>query len=243
MTALVSLVLLLMPAEAEEYIVPLFMSASNSEQQGFVRIINHSDYGGSVQIRAVDDSGYEPSPTLSLRIAAGEVVHFNSNDLELGNSGKGLSGSTGSGTGNWRLLLNTSLDIEALAYVRTSDGFLTSIYDMALTADRTHYIPTFNPGSNLNQQSILRLVNRQVDQVNVTIEGVDDRNGSSGTVSIDVAGPQRNQADGCRAGKGPQSRGGEWRVGQRQRQVASLHPSGSADTRDEPAGRPERLPY
>lgn len=183
------LVLSVVPALADEYVVPLFMSASNAQQQGFIRIVNHSNSAGSVQIRAVDDSGYEPS-ALSLRIGAGEVVHFNSNDLELGNLGKGLAGSTGAGTGNWRLVLDTSLDIEPLAYVRTADGFLTSIHDMALTADRTHYIPTFNPGSNLNQQSILRLVNRQAEQVNVTIDGLDDRNSHSGTISLAL--PARN---------------------------------------------------
>lgn len=47
-------------AGADEYVVPLFMSASNPLQQGFVRLINHSTANGVVQIRAVDDSGYEP---------------------------------------------------------------------------------------------------------------------------------------------------------------------------------------
>ena len=170
-------------------VVPLFMSASNAQQQGFVRVINHSDSAGTVRIRAVDDTGYEPS-ALTLSLAAGAVVHFNSDDLEDGNSGKGLSGSTGAGSGDWRLVLETDLDIEALAYVRTSNGFLTSIHGMALTAGTTHYIPTFNPGSNRNQQSALRLVNRQSEPADVTIHGFDDRNQQSDAVSLTV--PARN---------------------------------------------------
>ena len=42
-----------------------------------------------------------------LSIGAGETVHFNSNDLELGNTAKGLSGSTGAGVGDWRLVLSS----------------------------------------------------------------------------------------------------------------------------------------
>ena len=175
------------PARPVEQVVPLFMSAGNPVQQGFVRVINHSDSSGTVRIRAVDDTGYEP-PAVSLAIGAREVVHFNSNDLEYGNSEKGLSGATGRGTGDWRLLLDTILDIEPLAYVRTVDGFLTSIHDLALVAGRTHYIPTFNPGSNLDQQSALRLINPERQPVDVTIKGFDDGNAASGAVSLTLPG-------------------------------------------------------
>ena len=147
-------------ATAEEYVVPLF-EPTNDVRQGFVRVINHSDSGGTIQIRAVDDSGYE-APEVSLAIGAREVRHFNSDDLEFGNSDKGLAGNVGRGTGSWRLILDTDLDIEPLAYIRTTDGFLTSIHEMALVAQNTHYVPTFNPGSNLSQRSVLRLVNPNV---------------------------------------------------------------------------------
>ena len=168
-----------------EHVVPLFMSASNAQQQGFVRIVNHSDSAGTVHIRAVDDTGHE-APALTLSLAAGAVAHFNSNDLENGNTDKGLAGSTGAGNGDWALVLDTNLDIEALAFVRTSTGFLTPIHGMALTADMTHYIPTFNPGSNSNQQSSLRLINRQSQAAEVTVHGFDDRNDRSDVVSLNI---------------------------------------------------------
>ena len=37
--------------------IPLFMSASNLNQQGFVRVINLSDRTGTVRVHAIDDSG------------------------------------------------------------------------------------------------------------------------------------------------------------------------------------------
>ena len=172
-------------AAGAEHVVPLFMSASNAQQQGFVRIINHSDSAGTVRIRAVDDTGHEAS-ALTLSLAVGAVAHFNSNDLENGNSNKGLAGSAGAGNGDWALVLDTDLDIEALAFVRTSTGFLTPIHGMALTADMTHYIPTFNPGSNSNQQSSLRLINRQSQAAEVTVHGFDDRNDRSDVVSLNI---------------------------------------------------------
>ena len=66
-------------AAGAEHVVPLFMSASNAQQQGFVRIVNHSDSAGTVRIRAVDDTGHEAS-ALTLTLAAGAVAHFNSKE-------------------------------------------------------------------------------------------------------------------------------------------------------------------
>ena len=110
--------------------LPLFMSASDSARQGFVRIINRSDEAGTVTIYAIDDSG-EQADSVELSLDAKQTRHFNSGDLENGNTAKGLTGKTDSGEGNWRLKLETDLDIEPLAYIRTLDGLLASIHDVA----------------------------------------------------------------------------------------------------------------
>ena len=161
--------------------VLLFPSASDmSGRQGFVRVVNRSDEAGEVSIDAVDetDADYEP---LSLAIGAGETVHFNSEDLELGNAAKGLSGSTGTGTGDWRLVMKSDLDLEVLSYIRTEDGFLTSMHDVAPVGETGHRVVILNPGSNVNQVSRLRLVNRGQEASSVTIRGVDDSGESPGS--------------------------------------------------------------
>ena len=154
--------------------VPLVTSADNANQQGFVRIINHSNRAGSVRIHAIDDTGLRFAP-VALSLDAKQTRHFNSGDLEYGNPSKGLSGGVGDGTGNWRLELETELDIEHLAYIRTPDGFLTSIHAVAaLVADdgsTHHYLPIFNPASNVDQQSRLRLVNTGDSAASVRIDG------------------------------------------------------------------------
>ena len=162
------------------HMVPLFPSASDARgRQGFARVINHSGEAGEVSIEAFDDEGASYGP-LTLSIGAGETVHFNSNDLEDGNAGKGLTGSTGPGQGDWRLELTSELDIEVLSYIRTTDGFLTAMHDTVPVGDEHHRVVIFNPGSNLNQESLLRLVNPGDADATVMIAAVDDKGLSPG---------------------------------------------------------------
>ena len=160
--------------------VPLFPSASDARgRQGFARVINHSEEAGEVKIEAFDDEGMSYGP-LTLSIDAGETVHFNSNDVEQGNANKGLTGNTGSGQGDWRLEFSSALDIEMLSYIRTTDGFLTAMHDTVAEEEGRHEAAIFNPGSNQNQESLLRLVNPGDEAAEVTITAVDDRGSSPG---------------------------------------------------------------
>ena len=161
--------------------LPFIPSASDVlGRQGFVRVINHSAEAGEVRIDAIDDEG-ESYGAISLDIGAGEVVHFNSDDLENGNAEKGLSDGVGAGEGAWRLELSSELDIEVLSYVRTVDGFLTSMHDTVPSDGGRHRVAFFNPGSNTSQMSRLRLVNPGEEPAEVSITGVGDRGGSPGS--------------------------------------------------------------
>ena len=168
--------------------VPLFPTADGF-REGFVRVINHSSRTGEVGLDAIDDAGDVHGP-ITLNIGARETVHFNSRDLELGNPAKGLSGSTGGGRGDWRLSLESDLDIEVLAYVRTADGFLTSMHDVVASEDGVHRVPTFNPASNREQVSRLRIVNHGESDAQVAIRGIDDSGVASEAV-VHVSIPPR----------------------------------------------------
>ena len=165
-------------------VVPLFPSASDPlGRQGFVRVVNRSTEAGTVRIAAHDDSDLAYDD-VTLSIGAGATVHFNSNDLESGNTAKGLSGSTGAGVADWRLTLSSELDIQVLAYIRTTDGFLTSMHDVAPGLEGEYRVAVFNPGGNPNQVSRLRLVNPGWEDAAVTINGVDDSGASSGMAVV-----------------------------------------------------------
>ena len=189
------------PSAAAEHVVPLFLSASDGEREGFVRVINRSLLGATggehdtrVKIYAIDDSGWAPPP-LQLEIAASETIHLTSADIEEGNDAKGLEGTAGSPTeGNWRLRFVSSLDIEVLAYVQTNDGMLTGMMDTVLRDGDVHRVPIFNPGRNTQQVSLLRLVNPGGEEARVVILGVDDSGHTPGTpVSFSIpAGSARS---------------------------------------------------
>lgn len=165
---------------ADSRTIPLFLSASRAPQQGFARIINRSRRDGQVVIHAVDDAGERFGP-VTLSLGAGRTAHFNSEDLEAGHAAKGLSGGVGAGTGDWRLELETELDIEALAYVRTSDEFLTSMHDSATNWSQgmEEIAAIFNPASNRNQRSRLRMTNQGPGWSRIHVRGFDDRGWTS----------------------------------------------------------------
>ena len=153
--------------------LPLFISASNPAQQGFARIINRDYHPGTVEIHAIDDAGRRRGP-VTLQLGAGQAAHFNSDDLEMGNASKGLPGGVGAGEGDWRLEIAADIDIQALAYVRTADGLLTSMNALAPQSNGRREVVIFNPAGNDRQVSRLRLVNPADTDATITVSGVDD---------------------------------------------------------------------
>ena len=176
------------PAQRLAAAVPLMTSASDSMRQGFVRIINESNQFGSVRILAFDDGGTAAEP-IEIQLGASQALHFNAGDLENGNAGKGINAGVGSPVqGDWRLDIETALDVRVLSFVRTTDGFLTAMGDV-LQRDAAGRLmaQTFNPGQNRNQVSRLRLVNTGANAEGVSIEGVDDQGNNAGPVTLTLA--------------------------------------------------------
>lgn len=171
------------PPVARSWVLPLVLPDSNSVRKGLVRVVNRSDRAGVVTIHATDDAGRRAGP-VSLSLDAKAAVHLDSRDLERGNAAKRLSGGVGSGAGHWRLELNTDLDLDALAYVRTADGVITSVHESAEEEEAgsmRYRVPIFNPASNRTRQSRLRLINPGNDDARITITGRDDAGGSPGS--------------------------------------------------------------
>ena len=170
-----------------------FLPAASSALHGFVRVVNESDEAGEVRIRAFDDTGEEYGP-LTLALEAGAAVQLGARDIESGNADKGLAGSTGPGQGRWRLVFESDLAFRALGYVRTrgAAGFPAAVHD-AVAESRTeegyrYEVAFFNPASNTNQASVLRLVNRSDTEASVTITGTDDA-GDAGAEAVTLRLP------------------------------------------------------
>ena len=165
--------------------LPLVRPADFAGQESLVRIVNRSDTSGTVQVTAIDDTGERFGP-VTLTLGARQALNITSTDWERGNAAKGLPVGVGDGEGSWRLDLATALTIEPLAYIRTPDGFLTSMHDVAPESEGGgHWVPFFNPGSNTTKVSHLRIINPGTTEAAVTVTGRDDGgNEASGTVSL-----------------------------------------------------------
>lgn len=167
--------------------VPYFPSASDAlGRQGFVRVINHSDEAGNVVIEAIDDAGSSFGP-VSLAVEANQAVQFNSNDLEHGNRIKGLSSGIGQGHGDWRLVVTSGLRVEVLVYVRTPEGFVMPFHNVVPKKSGQYRVAMFNPGSNTNQRSQLRIINTGKQEASVAIAGVDDAGDPGGAAELSVS--------------------------------------------------------
>ena len=166
------------------YTLPAVLPADSTGREGFLRIVNRSFQAGDVRIHAFDDTGERFGP-VTLALDAYEAVHLTSRDLERGSAGIGLPVGVGDGEGSWRLEFDSALDVVALGYIRTSDGFHTSMHDVVPVAEGAHRVLFFNPGSNTSKVSHLRIVNPGTTEAEVTVTGRDDAGDpASGTVSL-----------------------------------------------------------
>ena len=162
--------------------IPYFAAAGDPVRQSFLRVVNYFPTGGEAQITAIDDAGTRFGP-LTLEIGAGGARHFNSDDLEAGNAAKGLPAGTGPGSGEWRLEIETDLDAESLAYVRTGDGFVAATHDAV--SGRELAVSLFNAASEDAQISRLRVMNTGAEETTIRVTATDDGgNPGDGAVSF-----------------------------------------------------------
>ena len=206
---------------SQRQLVPLMLSAAHPSRHGFVRIANRSDRAGTARIYAIDDAGERFGP-VDLALEADAVAHFNSADLEYGNAAKGLAEGLGSGQGDWRLELQSDLDILPQAFARASGGILTNLSDVETALDDGRcYVHFFNPASNSNQVSLLRLTNSGDEEAEITISGIDDRGAAppEGDVRLTLPANQSRTVSAQQLEHGgPELRGlfgdgaGKWRL-------------------------------
>ena len=162
--------------------VPYVPASSSEGHAGLVRIESRSEFSGEVRVVAVDDAGRRVDAG-ALTLGSRSAVEFEASALESGDASLGLAG-TGPGEGDWRLELSTELDIEARAYAR-AEGFVTALHDSILVSDEVE-LSFFNPGSEMDRRSVLRLANAGGEPARVTVLGVDDGGSSGGSVTVEL---------------------------------------------------------
>ena len=176
---------------SRKYAAPYIPLASHETWEGIVQVSNRDNEDGSIEIYAIDDSGTAYGP-LTLEIGAHATKFLDSSDLENGNENLGLTGSIGEGDGAWRLTLDTELKLDVLTYVQSADNHLTRMHDLVpRQADGTTRVPIFNPASDMDQISSLRLFNPSENTATVTIRGIDD-DGVTSQSTVDLQIPSQS---------------------------------------------------
>ena len=234
--------------------IPLFLARGDAwERENILRLV-HPMNGSPAHVEVFDSLGRRHgATTLSTRHdpsarrfdpSRRAVAQFDSEDLEDGDHDTGLSRGVGPGGSDWRLKVWTN-DAVVLSYVRHADGFLTSVHDVARQeADGTYAVPFFNPASNTQQRSILRLVNSGTQASEVRIVGTDDAGATSDeavSLSIDPGAVRELSAADLEAGaadlRGALGNGrGKWRLA-----LASDEPLLVASLLESPTGHLSNL--
>lgn len=211
-------------ANAARHVLFYVPPASNDLQQAFIRIVNPSSVPVSFSIDAIDDSGtWSPTSLQNLTIAANGALQVNSIDIENGNSNKGLPAGFGTGDGNWRLIINSESDLNVMSYIRTPDGFLNDMHDVVGGApfQLSHSVPIFNPASNANQKSRIRISNDTNTENTIMIYGYDDSGEAAGPVILNMDALEASELESTDLENGNPSKGltgslgdgiGKWRL-------------------------------
>lgn len=151
-----------------------FNPASNSTQTSYLRLFNTSSIEQQISILGTDDSAAQSAP-LQLRLAANASLMLSASDLENGATSKGLTGKLGNGQGKWRLLLDGAENVEISSLVIAPGGLISDLSGLAnKRVDSTIDIFFFNPASNLEKQSFLRIYNNTNSAGTVQIAAIDD---------------------------------------------------------------------
>ena len=147
-----------------------FLPAASREpgQRGILRLTNRDGRPAIVSLTAFDDTGRRFGP-VALPLEAGHTAELSSSDIEQGNPVKGLPRGIGSGQGDWRLVLQASARLDALAYAESAQGLRTPLRSIAPAPDELRHVPLF-PATD----GLLRLSNPGAEAVEARIRAHDD---------------------------------------------------------------------
>ena len=121
------------PEAGGRHQVLFFNPASNQSKRSRLRLVNPGTEAAEVTVSARDDAGEcAPGGDVRLTLPAGVSRMLSAQELESG--GDGLDGSFGDGTGKWRLLVTSSVPIEAMSLLASSSGHLANLSTVSFDA-------------------------------------------------------------------------------------------------------------
>ncbi len=145
--------------------------------RGILRLASPDARPTIVRITAHDDRGRAFGPA-AVSLVPGHTLELTSSDLEGGNPLKGLHRGIGAGQGDWRLVVQSTAKLDALAYAETAEGLRTPLRDIGQAPDGLRHVPLF-PAAAAEAPGLLRLSNPGSEPVEARIRARDDAGGVS----------------------------------------------------------------
>ena len=137
----------------QRYEVVTFNAGSNASQVSRLRIVNPGSVPADVSVAGVDDAGDASEGAVRIEVPAGAARTLTSADLE---SGHGVRGRLGDGTGSWRLTVHSEQPILVMSLLSSPTGILTNVSTRpngtaggdAADSGEWNRIPGFPDGAN-----------------------------------------------------------------------------------------------
>ena len=211
-----------------ERFVPLFVPTENGVYQGALRVINHSSEQGNVSVYFIDDEGVQQGPA-SFELGKRASLLLYSDELSMGSDRVSVKGSPIVLRQETSLLLQSDINIEALAYVVDIDGHLTDLNATVASETGCWRVPFFLSKDSL-VTSYLRLINRSTENLSVEIAGRDDVGQPSvGMASIEIPASSARWLTATELEEGASSIGGglgsgsgDWQLALRSTQALTV---------------------
>ncbi|MDP1698840.1 MAG: ice-binding family protein [Xanthomonadaceae bacterium] len=153
---------------------------SNTTQQSMIRLVNNDAAEAIVVISGIDDSGTRARDTVWVTLPPNTATDVLPSDLEQSNPAAGVFsnfGGFGTGTGDWQVTVSEQEEsnVDAQSLMLVPGGFLTNLSGTVPQSSQYQAkVWIVNPGSNTDQRSVLRIVNRSDSAGAVLIEAIDD---------------------------------------------------------------------
>jgi len=172
---------------AEKILWYLPNANDDSSVDSFIRIINNENTSALVTVSGSTENGDAGQSDITFTIQPNETKSLRVIELQNGSVTKGLTGQFGDGNGPWKFTINSPLNFDLYAYIRSSKGYITKLNDTITKKGNQFHIPIFNPGSNLTKVSYLRISNNEANASQIQITGTDEDGQTKGPISASIA--------------------------------------------------------
>ena len=154
----------------ENSVFPLFSTLNEtSYRSSLIRFINRSHEPGLVKL-TVTDGGTYPYPSIQFEMDGNSTLQLDAQDIETGNPRLGIDEGLGYGVGDWRIRVESELDLHVATLIHSADGFVSSFHEVEFDGTGSQSLGFFdwNSFNRLDNRLFLTNPNNQTTVVEVT---------------------------------------------------------------------------